>query len=216
MYDNVLYSKRPLKILLKNVVRMGMNNKLLAVLLIGSVGFAVAHCHAGYTSLNFNPCYISNDDDPSSYSSEYYGLPTEKQSRRQLYWLYAYNPRTLELANFPIDYFIANLTDHIKSLESKIVEQRTGLTSNAMLRGVILSIFSALCGRITYDSYKKGLNNSEAVGECIMLSAVSAFLATIAGTQFDRVRRYTERLVGRLERDKNIRDVLEQIKTARV
>ena len=196
-----------------------MNNKVLAFVLIFYMGATLAHCHTGYVTFDCDPCVLYcnsysyyNDD----YGCHYYEqrLPSEKQLRRQLYWLYRYNPRSLELKNFPVDYFLSTLTDHIRVLEHKILQKRTGLRSASMLRGTILSLFSALLGYLTHDAYKKSLSSSsqDTIGGVVILGATSALLAAIAGTQFDRVYCYVERLRDRLERDKQIRATLERIK----
>jgi hypothetical protein len=181
------------------------------------------YCHTGVT-LNFNSCCSTpyyNDPcyyhDYSDYEyNHHYGqcLPSERYWRRQLYWLYNHNPRSLEIKDFPLDYFISTLTDHIKVLEHKIVQKRSGLRSNAMFKGTFFSAISALWGYVAYDAYKQSLKkgSQDSIAGVIMLSSVAAILAALAGTQFDRAYRYVERLFERLERDREIRAVLERIK----
>jgi hypothetical protein len=200
--------------------------KLLALLLISSMAISTAY-YPNQVIVNFDctPYYYNDpyyySDDPCYLDHAHYhhepSLPSEKYLRRQLYWLYRYNPHILELAHFPVDYFIHSLTDHIKVLENKMVHKRTGLRSNAMMRGTLFSAFSALWGYLAHDVYTKNIKmkKSHEVIPVIMLGTVSAFLATVAGIQFDRAYRYAERLLDRLERDKRILVVLENIKFSR-
>src|SRR5579863_3579340 len=196
-----------------------MNNKALVLLLTMYMGATAAHSHTGYLTFNFDSCYAHsyyNDpyyyNDDLGYDHHHYEhcLPSERNLRRQLYWLYLYNPRILEIKDFPVDYFIDTLTDHIKVLEHKIAAKQTGLRSGAMVRGTIFAAFAAVWGYAAHEAYKKSLHHAEEFGSVVILSAVSAILATLAGTQFDRVYRHAERLVERLERDKTICAVLER------
>ncbi len=202
-----------------------MKNKVLGVVLASLMGTAAAHSNTGYLTFNFDSGYANSYYNDPYYSNEYSGydhhhyqncLPSERNLRRQLYWLYLYNPRILEVQNFPVDYFIDTLTDHIKVLEYKIAANKSGLRSGAMLRGTIIAAFASVWGYVTHDTYKKFLKGSEPFGGIAMLGTVSAILAVLAGTQFDRVYRHAERMVERLDRDKKIRAVLEQIKASRI
>lgn len=197
-------------------VRSRVLGLLLALLFIPAVAHAYSDCmtitidQSGADYYNGAQCYGGH----KHYS---HFLPSEKCLRRQLYWLYAYNPHYLELNQFPIDYFTTIVAEHIKLLKSKIMLKQNGLRSNAMLRGVVLSVFSALWGSVAYDTYKKracSIKPEEAVVSAVIIGSVSALLAAIAGTQFDRVYRHAERLVERLERDKRIIAALERIKAA--
>lgn len=194
-----------------------MKNKILALLLTSVVSSITAYYHSSHLAVSFDQnvsqCY--GDQDYCYYDRF---LPSERGLRRQLYWLYRYNPHCLELVNFPIDYFITVLTGHIKVLEIKIIEQESGLYSNAMFRGTALATFSALWGYLAYGSHLKkahGDKPEEAIIGTIILGATSALLAAIAGSQFDKVYRHDERLMGRLERDKQILAALEKIKAGR-
>jgi len=200
-----------------------MNHTFLAVVLTSFMGTVAANYNANHIIVNVDPCcsvpyysdpyYFNNNCSGYEYHSYEQYLPSEKNLRRKLYWLYNYNPRALEIKDFPLDYFINILTDHIQTLESKILHKRTGLNSGAMLRGTILAAFSAVWGSVAYNAYTKNLKaGSRDSVEVIILGAVSAMLATFAGTQFDKVYRHAERLLERLERDKQIRAVLERIK----
>jgi hypothetical protein len=197
-----------------------MKNKVLALVLTSFVGTIAADCNQGHIMVNFDPYHVTSYYDNSYYYADHYGyehhhhqcLPSERNLRRQLYWLYAYNPRALELQNFPVDYFINSLTDHIRVLEHKIAAKTSGLRSGAMLRGTILAAFASVWGYATHDTYKKVVKGSEPFGAVAMLGAVTAFLTACAGTQFDRVYRHAERMVERLERDIRIRAFLENIK----
>lgn len=196
--------------------------KVFAFVLLSFVASVTAYyCNNNQVIINLDPyCtpyyysdFYYNDPSHHDYYFEQY-LPSERYLRRQLYWLYRHNPRSLELKNFPVDYFIRLLTDHIKVLENKIAQKKNGLRGNAMIRGTICTAFSLLWGYAAYSSYGKRLSDSsqDTIGEVMILSTVSAFLALLAGTQFDRVYRYAERLLERLDRDKQIRAALETIK----
>jgi hypothetical protein len=189
------------------------------------VGTAAAHSHTGYLTFNFDSCYANSYYNDPYYSNEYPGydhhhyahcLPSARNLRRQLYWLYLYNPRILEIKDFPVDYFIDTLTDHIRVLENKILTKKSGLRSGAMLRGTILAAFTAAWGMCTHDTYKKFVKGSEPFGAVAILGAVTAVLAAITGTQFDRVYRHAERMVERLQRDITIRAALERIRDSRI
>ncbi len=196
-----------------------MKNHLLALVLTLFTGTIAANYYQGNVIINCDPYYkdIYCYDDFSEYQYHYHQfLPSERNLRRQLYWLYEYNPRALELQNFPIDYFINSLTDHIIVLENKIIANKSGLRSGATLRGTILAAFAGIWGYVTHDTYKKVLKGSEPFGSVVMLGTATAVLAALAGTQFDRAYRRAERMVERLERDKRIRASLEKIKAARV
>jgi hypothetical protein len=200
-----------------------MNHTFLAVVLTSFMGTVAANYNSNHIIVNVDPCcttpyygdpyYFNNNCSGYEYHSYEQYLPSEKNLRRKLYWLYNYNPRALEIKGFPLDYFINILTDHIQALEYKILQKRTGLRSGAMLRGTMISAFSALWGYLAHDAYTKNLKaGSRDSVEVVILGTVSAILAVCAGTQFDKVYRYTERLFERLERDKQIRAVLERIK----
>lgn len=201
--------------------------KMLVLLLISFVGTVAAYYPNNQVIVNFD-CTPYHYNDPYYYSDPCYldhahyhhepSLPSERYLRRQLYWLYRYNPHILELAHFPVDYFIKSLADHINVLENKSIQKKSGLRSNAMMRGSLFSLFSALWGYVAHDAYTKSIKKgkSHEIIPVIMLGTVSAFLATVAGIQFDRAYRYAERLLERLERDKRILVVLENIKFARV
>lgn len=196
-----------------------MKNQILAFGLTLFAGTITANYYQGNVIINCDPYYKDSYyyDDYSEYQHHYHQfLPSERNLRKQLYWLYEYNPRALELQNFPIDYFINSLTDHMRVLENKIIANKSGLRSGATLRGTILAAFAGVWGYVTHDTYKKVLKGTESFGGVVMLGTVTAILATLAGTQFDRAYRHPERLIERLERDKIIYAVLEKIKAARV
>jgi hypothetical protein len=150
-------------------------------------------------------------------------LPNEKNFRKRLYWLDQYNPYYFLLDSFQddFDYCIAVLTDHIKVLENKIAQQASKFKSMAMLRGIVFSGLSTLCGAGAYQSYKTKDNYSvwgssyNAIDSVVWLGITTAMFAATAGTQFYKVYCYSERLIARLERDKRILDVLKREKVAR-
>ena len=218
----------------KNITwKVGMKSKILGLLLMSFIGSVAAHGYGDQFVINvgYNGMPYQNDTY-CQHDVQYYGesdyhchdhyhdnrfLPSERYLRRQLYWLYKYNPHCLELANFPIDYFITILAEHTKVLECKIAEKRSGLGSCAMFRGLVFSGFSSLWGYIAYDCYRKRVNSQDpqgAVVVTVIIGAVSGLLGAIAGTEFNRVYRYNERLAIRLERDKRIIAALERVKAA--
>jgi hypothetical protein len=208
-----------------------MKRKILVLLLtlfIGSVSaqgygdqFVINVGHNGMPYQNDAYCqhgvqyYGESDYHYHDHYHEHHFLPSERYLRRQLYWLYKHNPHCLELANFPIDYFMTILAEHIKILEYKISEKRSGLASHAMFRGLVISGFSSLWGYVAYDCYRKRASSQDPQGAVVataIIGVISALFGAIAGTEFDRVYRYNERLVMRLERDKRIITALERVK----
>jgi hypothetical protein len=216
----------------KNIIgKVVMKSKILVLLLTSFIGSVLANEYGDRFVINVShngmpyqndayyqhgvQYYGESDDHDNDHYHDHRFLPSERYLRRQLYWLYKHNPHCLELANFPVDYFITILAEHAKVLECKIAEKRSGLASHAMFRGLVLSGFSSLWGYVGYDCYKKRASSEDPQGAVIataIIGAVSALLGAIAGTEFDRVYRYNERLVIRLERDKRIITALERVK----
>lgn len=159
-------------------------------------------------------------------------LPNEKNFRKRIYWLAEHNPYFYKLDDFQkdFDYYIAVLDNHIKTLESKIALKKNGLTSSAMRKATVASMLSALSGYATcyflllrneimqgayHDAMRRGLQQSKTADlmlTSVMFGLVSACFAALAGNQFYKASRYGERLLERLERDKNLLVVLEQEK----
>lgn len=142
-------------------------------------------------------------------------LLSEKSLRKQLYWLDKNNPFFYKLDSFQkdLDYYIAILTEHIKVLENKITTKRSCLKSTGMIYGLFASGLSGLCAYGAYSCYHKAAPQDKLVSS-IVVAAMSAVYAGIAGNQFYRVSRHAERLVERLERDKRILAILEKEKAA--
>lgn len=206
-----------------------MKNRFFAVLLLvlavtvrandDAAQFAVALARVGVEA------YAADQEHQQS-------LPNEKNFRKRLYWLSEHNPFFYKLDSFQkdFDYYIAILDRHIKTLEDKAALQKNGLTSGAMRKALISSTLSALSGYATcyflllrnelksgiyHDTMRSALQQSKSTD--LMLTAVvfgftSACLAALAGKSFYKASRYTERLVERLERDKNLLAALEQEK----
>jgi hypothetical protein len=147
-------------------------------------------------------------------------LPTEKNYRKELYWLTKNNPLFYKLDRFEknLSYYIAVLTDHIKVLEGKIILKENGLNSSGMRSGAVVSVLSLLSASASasFFNYSKMMSDPICSQECmtaaISLGIVSAAFAGIAGAQFYKVSRYAQRLIERLERDKKILKDLEQEK----
>ncbi|HLW73407.1 MAG TPA: hypothetical protein VKR54_05155 [Candidatus Babeliales bacterium] len=140
-------------------------------------------------------------------------LPSEKNLRKRLYWLDQHNPHYFLLDDFQDDfnYYIAVLTDHIKVLENKISQQKNGLSSMAMLRGLGFDAFSTLCGFGAYYGYK--IKKDNAAG--LYCGIMSAIFGVAAVKNYYKVWRYAERLIARLERDKRILVDLKREKAAK-
>lgn len=152
----------------------------------------------------------------------YQSLPNEKNLRKRLYWLDQHNPYYFLLDDFQDDfnYYIAVLTDHIKVLENKILQQKSGLSSMGMLRGVGFSALSTLCGSGAYYSYKTRnevawQGSQGAITTGVYCGIMSAVFAVAAVTKFYKVSQYVERLIARLERDKRILADLKREKAAK-
>jgi len=147
-------------------------------------------------------------------------LHNERSFRREIYWYDRHNPRYYLLERFPFDYVITIISDHIKVLERKILLKQTGLKSNGMCIGTIVSLLSAIPGCAAYASYQKSKGCAadkyeEWIMNTIVFSLVSAIFMAIAGSHFHKVSRYAERLIERLERDKRILAVLEREKAVK-
>lgn len=159
-------------------------------------------------------------------------LPNEKNFRKRVYWLDKNNPNWYMLDDFrkDFDYHIANLIGHIKVLEDKIAQKKSGLRSAALTRAAITSALSALCGYSTYlchnyrklAKYDSSLGSfCQAMGSQNMMNAtlsfgfLSAVLAIVAVQNFDKAYRYAERMLERLERDKRILELLQKEKAAK-
>ena len=158
-------------------------------------------------------------------TKECYGqsLPNEKNFRQRLYWLDQHNPHYFLLDSFQddFDYYIAVLTDHIKVLENKIVQQKSKFKSMTMVRGVAYSALSALCGAGAYYSYTTRNNANrwpscqDAVSSAVWVGLTGSMFAAIAGTQFYKAYYHVERLIARLDRDKRILSDLKREKAAK-
>jgi len=147
-------------------------------------------------------------------------LQSEKNYRKKLYWLFENNPQFYKMDRFQknLDYYIAILTDHIKVLEGKIALKQSGFHSASMGQGILAQTLSIVSGYASYSCFQNSkivqnaLLSQESKYAAIGWGVVSAMLAITAGNRFYKVSRYQERLGKRLERDKKILAVLQQVK----
>src|SRR5687767_6968628 len=63
-------------------------------------------------------------------------LVSEKTALNRLYWNDENNPFYFKLDNFPLDYYIAILTDHIKKLENKIAKDSRWWQSSGIYKAL--------------------------------------------------------------------------------
>jgi hypothetical protein len=142
-------------------------------------------------------------------------LVSEKEMRRRLYWQDVYNPHYYLLKDFPFDYYIAILSDHITYLENQISLQKSGLKSNAMLDGALSATASACMGYVTYAFYV--IDSQDKVPgymiPVVTMGGFATFCALVAAQRFHKASCYAERLVQRLDRDKRILATLKKAKT---
>lgn len=144
--------------------------------------------------------------------------PTQSNYLKRLSWLYKNNPCFYKLHSFKQDlpYYLAAIPLKIKELEDKISAKKSGLTSNAMFKGVITAGISALCGYSTYliNQQRKIKGNSFlakqdlAYGQ-VGLGLLTVLFAAVAAQNFDKAIHYAQRLADRLERYKKILALLE-------
>ncbi len=147
-------------------------------------------------------------------------LQSEVNYRKKLYWLFENNPHFYKMDRFQknLDYYIAILTDHIKVLEGKIALKRTGFHTANMGQGILAQTLSIVSGYASYScfNHSKALSNDllrqESMYAAVGWGVASAMLAVVAGNRFYKVSRYQERLGKRLERDKKVLAVLQQVK----
>jgi hypothetical protein len=178
-----------------------VKNKVLGLLLIACVG-AIS---ANDTQLALSICAGA---DLSMKNEKDGRLVSEKEMRGRLYWQDAYNPHYYLLKDFPFDYYIAILSDHITYLENQISLQKSGFTSNAMLEGVICGSSSVLMGYLTYIMHLRALADQQHI------YSDSIIPLTCSTQRFHKASYYAERLIQRLERDKRILATLEKGKAS--
>lgn len=206
-----------------------MKNKILALLLAVSMGalkaqnddaaqLAVALAKVGVEG------YIANQEYQAS-------LPSEKNYRRQLYWLLKNDPLFYKRGDFKKDfeYSVAIIKNHIEVLQNKIASNQNGLKSNGMYAGIATSALSTLSGVAVYyflnerkaiqaggESLLATKRKSEETLDMMMFSVsfglVSVATAALAAQKFYKVYRYQARLIERLERDKQLLVILEEEK----
>jgi len=144
--------------------------------------------------------------------------PSERNFRRNIYWLDKNNPNFMRLSTFKkdISYYIPTFADHIKLLEEKIVANKSGLTSWAMIKALLTSTLSGLSSYSFYHLYKnpgflfsytdKRLH-ADALVTCGIFTVLFGGLAV---HYLNKVRKYKDRLIERLERDKRLLAAFEK------
>jgi hypothetical protein len=140
-------------------------------------------------------------------------IPNQHYFLRYLYWLAKNNPHFYLLGIFKDDfnYYIAALSDHIKVLEGKIAKGKNGLQSWGMIKCVGFTGLSVLCGYVW-----KRVKNTKAQqfrNEALIVSVTGAIVCGIGALYYlDKVSRYTARLHERLERDKQLLQLMQTTK----
>jgi hypothetical protein len=211
------------------IMEKKMKNKGLSLLMASLVGFFGAINAVNTMAIPPQARVNTFPVQPQAFSSNYkeermdpYYSNTESGMRHKLYWLDAYNPNyCLLIKDFPFDYYIAVLKDHIAVLERKI-ELKDDKSKNKNMRwGVVFAGLSALslCG--VYGAYCHicRINPNIDLLEAKVVSAIfPGFFSLLTGFEatgcFYKASYHEERLARRLRRDKRILATLEKQKTA--
>jgi hypothetical protein len=196
-----------------------MQNKLLGLLLVVVATNAIERNDSGELAValaqNAAQIYMAVDNHKKS-------QPTQGNYLKRVSWLYKNNPCFYKLHSFREDlpYYLAAIPLKIKDLENKIIAKKTGLTSNAMLKGVITTGISALCGYSAYVIRQQRKNSIHYLWQSQELAygyagmcLLTALFAALAVQNFDKVIHYAKRLTERLERYKKILALLESEQT---
>jgi hypothetical protein len=101
-----------------------------------------------------NPVIADNEIKKVEYYSELSHLLTTDDYRQKLYEWEKDNSEIFILDDFPIDYSVDILRNHIKSLEVEIKEKKF----SSLLDGALISGFSGFWGYVSYVSYQKMIN----------------------------------------------------------
>ncbi|HLJ31594.1 MAG TPA: hypothetical protein VKU36_04105 [Candidatus Babeliales bacterium] len=101
-----------------------------------------------------NPVIADNEIKKVEHYSELSHLLTTDDYRQKLYEWEKDNSEVFILDDFPIDYSIDILRNHIKSLEVEIKEKKF----SSLLDGALISGFSGFWGYVSYVSYQKMIN----------------------------------------------------------
>lgn len=210
-------------------MRKKMKSKILSLLmtfLVGGFG-AIDAVNTGIVQPQV--CVNTFAVQPQVFSQSYkeervdpYYSSTESGMRHKLYWLDAYNPNyCLLIKDFPFDYYIAVLKDHITVLERKIELKDDKSKNKNMKWGAVFAGLSALslCGG--YGMYCRicRINPSIDPLEAKVIPAIfSGFFSSLTGLiakdLFYKASHHEERLAKRLKRDKRILATLEKEKAA--
>jgi hypothetical protein len=98
-----------------------------------------------------NPVIADNEIKKVEHYSELSHLLTTDDYRQKLYEWEKDNSEIFILDDFPIDYSIDILRNHIKSLEIEIAEKKF----SSLLDGALISGISGFVGYVSYISYQK-------------------------------------------------------------
>jgi hypothetical protein len=203
-----------------------MKNKIFALLFIVSVGCMKAEDDAAHLAVALaqfgTEIYVADQKNQSR-------LPSQKNFIKQLCWLFEHNPLFFKLDEYQknMDYYIAILTNHIKTLELKIARKQNRLKSNGMMTGLATSGLSALCAYASYFTFSK--RNAQSTETALYLGGRNQFrqdmmtltvgaglasvcFAAVASRKFYKMLRYQQRMVERLARDKQFLAILNEEK----
>ena len=194
--------------------------KLFAILiLLMSFGISVlteARRHDGLA-----PLFLVNNIEQNKHS-----FVSEGYYRAMLYRMAKKNPYFYKMSSTKDnkDYFVTVLKSHIKKLEDKLDQHRTGLASWSMAKGSLSSVFAGFSAYIFYIFYSLPNPNHSKFNHNawdkymwdrekadVLFSSFISFLGCsgYAGWYFNKVRRYDKRVVERILRDKELITMLE-------
>lgn len=195
-----------------------MKKKLLGLLLSVVTVNIVANNDSGELAVvlahSAAQIYIASENHKNS-------QPSQRNFLKRIYWMHKNNPHFYKLNAFKedLDYYLAVLPEHIKTLEDKILTGKNPLTSKSMLKAIITSGIAAAC---CYSSFWFHLQKSnphyacmtfDLHCGCVGMGLISAAFGAVATNYFYKVARYAERLVERLERDRKLLELLSGEKT---
>jgi hypothetical protein len=163
-----------------------------------------------------NFIYVNNSNLMHESHPDYW--PTERSFRKRIYWMVKNNPLFYKLDVFQnnLDYYVGIITEHIKVLEAKIERKESCLSSNAMRITALVSVLAVIFNTAAYKHYgysKTILNQSELyIGNTVVFSILGTLFSVATFFQGKKVYRYSERQVERLERDKQVLELLKVAK----
>lgn len=190
-----------------------MKNRIVVLLLASLVGVIEANV----------PCAVAAQPRVCSSAESNSGINevrcqasilSEANMRQKLYLLDASNPRYYLIKDFPFDYYIAVLKDHIKVLEDKIALNEDGAKSSAARKFGVSAGITALCGGMGVYSFYNTIESLDKMLIMVSCGGFSVLFGLLTKDYFHKALSYAERLVQRLERDKRILAILQAEKAA--